>query len=387
MATLVANGIAICVERKELARALRWVLPAAPKKSKLPVLCNVLLETGDGTLALTTHNLSLSLRTEIPAEVRSEGKLTLPAHLLSRLVSAALGDQVQLQPTDDPTRVRISCGAHEATMYGIDAADFCAPPAVDAAAEGAITWQLPADRLGWAIGETSFAAAREDTRPVLSGLLLWVHDGQLTGAAADGFRLAVSDQPLDEPQTEGRCLLPAADLQELARKLPSSPAPVVVTVLPMSLTQSSAVRFDWGAGQVTIRQIFGEFPNYERIIPQSTGCQVVAPLAELRSAVRLASLWSDADSQATRLEMDPEHLQVQGRNSITGEGGSAVPVVVKGDPIEITFNGRLLDEWLEKVAAGQVAMGFTTPQGPGLFSLVGRASPRYVVMPMQVGRR
>jgi len=180
--------------QENLAEGLSVVGRVVPTKSTLPVLSNVLLSTRDGELQLTANNLELSVAHRVPGAVEREGEITLPARLLADYVALLdHGQKVSLELNAKTHKVHLACGRYEANISGIDAEDFPPIPQVS----GGPSFTIPAATLKETITGVVFAAAPDDTRPVLAGALLRISGGSLTLAAADGFRLAVRTVELE----------------------------------------------------------------------------------------------------------------------------------------------------------------------------------------------
>src|ERR1700730_14956243 len=181
--------------QENLAEGLTVVGRVVPAKSTLPILSNVLLSTRDGELQLTANNLELSVDHRVPAAIAREGEFTLPSRLLSDYVALLdHGQKVELDLNPKTHKVHLACGRYEANVAGIHAEHFPPIPAVS----GGQSFSIPAGLLKQAINEVVFAAAPDDTRPVLAGVLVKMSGGSLTLAAADGFRLAVRTVELPE---------------------------------------------------------------------------------------------------------------------------------------------------------------------------------------------
>src|SRR5437763_15187306 len=203
--------------QENLAEGLSVVGRVVPNKSTLPVLSNVLLSTRDGELQLTANNLELSVAHRVPTTgISREGEITLPARLLSDYVALLdHGQKVELDLNPKTHKVHLACGRYEANIAGIDAEDFPPIPAVS----GGPSFAIPASILKEAINEVVFAAAPDDTRPVLAGVLLKMGGTTLTLAAADGFRLAVRTVELPDGGPDLQMILPAKTLSDVARLL------------------------------------------------------------------------------------------------------------------------------------------------------------------------
>jgi len=261
--------------QRALAEGLAVVERAVPTKSPLPVLSNILMATEEGRLKLASNNLEMAITTWVPAEIAEEGAVTLPARLLGDFVSSLGGGDVQMGLKPATKTMNLKCGRYEANINGIDADDF---PAIPTAAEGT-SWRVSARVLRLGIAQAAFAAATDETRPVLSGVLLTLEGDQLTLAAADGFRLAVRSVPLMDPVTEKLSLLvPSRTLIELARVLDDTDDAVEIAATPNQ--NQILFRTPAGLGQtpnllVVSRLIEGQFPDYQRIIPQGFQTRMV----------------------------------------------------------------------------------------------------------------
>src|SRR5437868_5234337 len=253
--------------QENLAEGLTVVGRVVPTKSTLPVLSNVLLSTRDGELQLTANNLELSVAHRVPAAISREGEITLPARLLADYVALLdHGQKVELDLNPKTHKVHLACGRYEANIAGIDAEDFPPIPAVS----GGQSFAIPASILKESISQVVFAAAPDDTRPVLAGVLLKLGGTTLTLAAADGFRLAVRTLDLPEGTPELQMIVPARTLTEVARLLPDSDEEVQISTTP----NGNQVYFGFAKTEITSRLIDGQFPDYQRIIPPSSKTNV-----------------------------------------------------------------------------------------------------------------
>src|SRR3954451_23545091 len=285
--------------QEHLAEGLTVVGRVVPSKSTLPVLSNVLLTTRDGELQLTANNLELSVAHRVPAAVESEGDITLPARLLADYVALLdHGQKVQLELNAKTHKVHLACGRYEANVAGIDAEDFPPVPAVS----GGSSFSVPAGLLKQAISEVVFAAAPDDTRPVLAGVLVKVGGGALTLAAADGFRLAVRTVDLPEGGPELTMIVPAKTLTEVARLLSDSEDEQVAI---NTTANGNQIYFAFGKTEITSRLIEGQFPDYNRIIPAESKTKIKLSTGDFLRATRAAAVFARDNSNIVRLECSP----------------------------------------------------------------------------------
>ncbi|HXG35395.1 MAG TPA: DNA polymerase III subunit beta, partial [Dehalococcoidia bacterium] len=209
--------------QENLAKGLSIVGRAVAARSTLPQTSHVVLASDQGRLKLAATNLEISITCWIGAQVEEEGAITVPARLLTDFVNSLPSERIDISLTPRGRQIHIVCGRNEATISGMDAADF--PPIPSVEDGGAIS--LDPGALRTAISQVEFAAAADDTRPVLTGVHTQLEDGQLTLAAADGFRLAVYHLPLSsEVKEKVEAIIPARALRELERLLTDQEEPV-----------------------------------------------------------------------------------------------------------------------------------------------------------------
>ena len=374
---------------ERLAEGLAIVGRVVSTKSTLPVLSNVLLQTEGGQLKLAATNLDLAVSCLIGAKIEQEGAITLPARLLIDYV-ALLSPGQPLRLELSGKKAHLTCGRFEANISGIDAEDFPPIPAV----EGGASLTIGAKALKEAIQQVVFAAAPDDSRPVLAGVLVTIKEGQLTMAAADGFRLAVRTIDLsDGAAPELTMIVPARTLTEVARGLPDDEDEQVdIAVTP----DQNQVRFKHKHAEVVSRLIEGQFPDYNRIIPKEAKTSVTLQTADFLRATKVAQVFARDNSMIVRLQMVPAEGDeaTLGKVTVTsssveiGDNTGDVDASVEGEAQQVAFNGRYLREALEALDAQQAHLEITGPASPGIIRPSGAARNGYlhVIMPMHVAR-
>ena len=385
--------------QQNLADGLGMVGRVVPGKSTLPVLSNVLLATDEGRLKLAATNLEMAMSVWVGAHVEQEGAITLPSRILSEWVSLLDKDQqISLALNPRNKRVHLQCGRYESNMSGIDADDFPPIPSVE---EGTSV-TLDASLLKDALTQVVFAAAQDESRPVLAGVLTRLEASKLVLAAADGFRLAVRELELpDGPEQPLNMIVPARALAELARVLPDEEGK---TVELAATPNRSQVLFKLGPSsgsgydvQLVSRLIEGQFPDYTRIIPQDAKTKALIGTRELLQATRAASVFARDNSMIVRLQLTPSEEQqelalgkvvVSSTSAEMGDNTGDLDASIQGDEQQVAFNGKYLREALEALNAPQVRLELTGPASPGIFRPSGGDSNGYlhVIMPMHVAR-
>lgn len=365
--------------RDNLAEGLSLVGRAVSSKSTLPILGNVLLATDQGRLKLAATNLELTFTYWIGAKIESEGAITLPARLLADYVGLLdKGQRVDLELQAVWRKMRLRCGRFEANIAGLEAEDFPLIPTVS----GGVGFNVEAGALKAAIAQVVFAAAQDDSRPALAGVLLSLKGQQLTLAAADGFRLGVRRLDLAETPAEPlSVIVPARTLSEVARVLPDGEGELVEVATTANKNQ---ILFRFDRVEVVSRLIEGQFPDYQRIIPSSAKTTAVMNTQELLKAARAAAVFVRDNNMIVRLELGPGRVVVTGSSAEVGDNTGEVDASVDGEATHVSFNARYLRDALEALGASQVVLQLTGPSSPGVFKPAGGDPTAYthVIMPL-----
>ena len=370
----------LSVMQENLARGLSVVSRAVSTRSTLPVLANVLLRTEDGGLRLTTTNLEIGLVYWVPAKVETDGATTVPAKLLTDLVTSLPGgSRVELETAANET-LHLTAGPFRSHLKGIDADEF---PSIQAVGERPTT-RIAQDVLKRALEETAFAAATDEARPILTGVL-WRFDGDsVTFAAADNYRIAVKTIQVLDPVSETSVVIPARALTELMRILGDTDEPVDVVIAQSRNQVLFHIQGDQPIDLVS-RLIDGQFPNYQSVLPKAHTTRAILDREELLRAVRPAALIAHESANIVKLQVSSngESGITVSANAEIGDHVGQVEADVEGDGTSIAFNAKYLADVLEKVTAEQFALELQGPLAPGVFKPVGDDRYVHVVMPVR----
>ena len=369
--------------QENLSRGLAMISRAVATRTTLPITQNVLMETDQSRLKLSATNLELAITTWVGAMVEEEGAITIPARLLSDFVGSLPNEKIDMELTPRPKGVRFQCARFQAHINGADAEEFPPIPTV----EDGITARIDPVVLRTAISRVVFAAATEDTRPVLTGVKLEASEQTLTLAGADGFRLAVYKAPLLEAvPEETHAIVPARTLGELQRLLADQDEPVDLVVTP----SKSQLLVHLKGVEIVSQLIQGTFPNYGQLVPQGFGTRAVVDLQEFNRAARAASIFARDGGGIVRLQMVPGSdgavgkMVVTSKAEETGDNEGEIDAKIEGDEAKIAFSSRYLTDVLGAMERGEVALETTTPSSPGVVKPVGNEDYVHVVMPMFV---
>ncbi|HEX78116.1 MAG TPA: DNA polymerase III subunit beta [Dehalococcoidia bacterium] len=379
--------------QENLSKGLSIVGRAVATRATLPITQNVLLATDQSQLKLVATNLEIATTCWIGAKVEEEGAITVPARLLTEFVNSLPSERVDLSLTPKTRSLSVRCARFEGHISGQDAGDFPPIPEVTEGVEAAID----AEALHEAITHVVFAAATEDTRPVLTGVYAEFKGKALTLAAADGFRLAVyktslSKKVAEKPQAvvsaqdRYEAIIPARALHELSRLLTEQEEPIGITLNPTK----GQVLFKLKNAELVSQLIQGTFPNYAQLIPQSYVTRTLVDTAEFLRATRMASIFARDGSGIVRLQITPGgeaapgKMVVSARAEEIGDNVGELDAIVEGEAAKIAFNGKYLADVLGVLHGGQIALETTSPSSPGVIKPVGREDYVHVVMPMFV---
>jgi DNA polymerase-3 subunit beta len=377
----------VIVSQPVLYKGLSAVSHVVSSRSILPIVSNILLATDHGRLKLSATNLEIGINYWVDAQIHEEGATTVPAKLLTDLVSRLPQTSVELTVGEESHTLNVKSQGSNANINGMDATEF---PLIPNAEGGEPPVILDATLLKEMIEEVAFAAADDDARPVLTGVLVQVSDEKLTFAAADAFRLAVRVVPLaGSGHLRGDLLIPARTLIELARILPSE-GTVEMIVTP----SRSQVLFHTTDLDMVSRLIDGTFPNFRQIIPQDHATRAVLERRAFANIVKCAELFARDSSNIARITikpgandgLEPGAVTIEATAEDLGDNTSTIAAAVEGKEMQIIFNVKYLTDVLSVIDTPEVALEVTAPSKPGVIRPVGSQDYLSVIMPMHINR-
>lgn len=374
------------VLQENLQRGLSIVGRAVATRSTLPITANVLLATDKGRLKLAATDLDIAISSWVGAKIDEEGATTVPSRLIGDFVSSLPPATVSLEIPERSRQMKLECARNESTINAMDAEDFPRVPEI----KDGVSLQLDPKALRRAIERVEFAAASDDSRPVLTGVHMKVDGTRLTLASADGFRLAVADITLPTAPGEPiEVIIPARALRELSRLIAEASEPIEIRVN----TQRTQVLFAMTDIEMVAQLIQGTFPNYNQLIPADYSTRCVVDVDEFKREARIAAIFARDGSGIIRLQLAPGsgmpgQLTISARADEIGDNEGKIDAEVEGEGSKIAFNSRYLSDVLGALS-GKVALEMTSPSSQGVFRALkpdGTAEGDYVhvVMPMFV---
>ncbi len=377
----------ITCKQQDLSRGLAVVSHAVSSRSTLPILANILMATDQGRLRLSATNLEIGINCWIDAEVQEEGSTTVPAKTFTDLVNSLAQGQVNLTVPDDSQTISVKSEKSNATVKGMDPSEFPLIPSAEGNESPII---LEAGQLKDMIAQVVFAAADDDSRPVLTGVLAEVNNEKISFAAADSFRLALRVSPLaGHDEAHNSILIPARTLAELARILPSEGA-VQMVVTP----NRSQVLFHTEHVDLVSRLIEGTFPNIRGAIPKEYVTRAVVETKEFAAAVKSVTPFARDSSNIARVKVaggtgagiEPGSLSIEATAEDIGSNVTTINAAVDGPEQQIIFNVKYLSDILSVMDTPEVALELTSSSRQGVIKPVSSVDYTYVIMPMSSNR-
>jgi len=369
--------------QENLNRGLNIVGRAVAARSTLPITQNILLSAEQSRLKLAATNLEMATTCWIGAKVEQEGNITVPARLVTDFVNSLPNDLIEINLPAASRIMELKSGHSQAHINGINAADFPPIPQIN----DGITTTIEAANLREGITQVTFAAATEESRPVLTGINTEFDGEQLNLVAADGFRLAVHKTTLGSPVSEKfAVIIPARTLNELNRLLGEQEEPVEITVNK----QKSQALFRLKDAEIVSQLLQGSFPNYSQVIPQSYTTRAVVDISEFLRVTKISSIFARDASGIVRLvitpgaELTPGKVTVSAQAEEVGDNVGEIDALTDGEEAKIAFNVKYLSDVLSVLHQSQVALEVTTPSSPGTIRPIGVDNYVHVVMPMFV---
>src|SRR5581483_2285983 len=368
---VVGTGLRIRISRDELAAKLAVVARGVSTRTAVLVLGGIQLRAEGEKLHLAATDMEVSLRAAVDAGVDAEGTAVVPGRLLLDIARSLPEGEVTVEHKPEEAVVVVSAGSATYRLHTYSTEDFPRLPDVD---DGAL-YTLERDALVETIGRVSRSASRDESRPVLTGILVRFEPGKLVMAATDSYRLAVKETPVGGTLPELEAIIPARALQELARIAAGSDE-VQLGV------QDNHVVFGSDGTWLTTRRIDGQFPNYRQLLPEQFEHEVAITRDEVLDVVRRVSLMAQRNSPI-RLRFAEGELTVRAVTQDVGEAAESLPVPYNADPLEIGFNAEFLRDGLESVEAETITFKLISPLRPAV--LEGDSDDYvYLIMPIRL---
>lgn len=358
------------VTQENLNRALGAVARVANTRGTLPILANVLIKTTNNRLSISATNLDIAITYYIGAKVSIEGSITVPAKLMQDFVGSLPGEIINLDLQE--TKLHVSTKQYNSVVNGIVADDFPVMPAI----QGGEKWNIKATSFKKALQQVVFAASSDETRPVLTGVLLKAQKGRLFLAATDSYRLAEKDLGANKQNID--LLVPASAMQDLLRVLGDDDSDIEIT------HNDQQVLFRVGDVELVTRLVDGKYPDYNKLIPSSFESTATLKRSDLVNVTKVSSLFARESAGSVTIELDESTnvLSIRSIASQLGENTATAEAKITGGG-KITLNSRYLLDALNVFSGDEVTFGFNGKLEPTLLTDPKNQDHKHVIMPLK----
>lgn len=366
------------IEREELLHGLHLTQGIVERRTTIPILANVLLESSGDGVVISATDQEVGVRRQCAAIVKSPGALTTAARKLFEIVRECPDGPLTLKSLEN-NWISVISGKSRFRIVGLDPREFPAMPAPRGNDELARV-TIPAARFREIVSRTIFAVSLDETRMNLGGIYLERPDaGSIRAVATDGHRLAMITRPVEGVGKGDGVILPRKGVNEISKVIEGSDEDIVLTI------QGGVAHTAQGGVELSMRLVEGEFPDYHQVVPKKSPRVMTIGVAEFLSALRRVSVVSSERNRGIKLRIENGKLEVSSMNPDFGEATEEVTVDFSSDVVSIGFNARYLMDVLAVLPGdSQVEMSFNDDVSPGVIRAVGDADFLYVVMPMRL---
>jgi DNA polymerase III subunit beta len=368
--------VKLSLSTANLLAQLQTTTRVASTRSVVQALSGVMVSaSADSASELLATDTEIGLRVPLTADVERPGAVVLPARLFLDVVRTLPADRLTFELRSAEQDVELICGSATFHLRTLRSEDF--PSLPSPSPETRIT--LPTEAFVQTVSQVARSASRDETRPVLTGILMSASGQQLRMVATDSYRLSVKESALQTPlQGALEANIPARALQELARIAQQDTA----ESLSVSVGQNQVI-FELGDIVLSSRLIDGQFPNYRQLLPESVEHELRIASGELGDVVRRISLLAQKNTPL-RLGFSEGELTISAQTPDVGEASEAIPVPFKGEPFEIGFNPEFLRDGLESVESEELVLKLISPLRPGLIESPDSGDFVYLIMPIRL---
>lgn len=362
--------------QENLEKAVSITSRFASTRAQLPVLGNILISSQKSKIYVSSTNLEISASVQVGAKIEEEGEISVPAKVMSELVSNLPRETITL--TSEKEQLKLATPNFASTVLGINASDF---PKVPNSLNKEKSLNIPHDVLLKALNQVLFAASMDETRPVLTGVLFLFKKSTLSLIATDGFRLSKKTINIKAAEGGSSIVIPKAVLGEIGRTV-SDDGAIFLGI------QEKEKQVVFGVGDIvlTSRLLEGEYPDFEKIIPKSSNVKVFLDKDEFLRAVKLASIFARESANIVKLKILKDSVKFSAESSAAGSQETSVDAKVESGvkDFETAFNYRFLEEFAHSVTGEEIKMEFSGVSSAGVFTDSTDESYLHLIMPVKI---
>lgn len=360
----------IC-SRKSLQEGVQTVARAVSSRTSLPILGHIMMKTEDDRLRLVAYDLEIGLEHIVEASVQEPGALTIPARVVSDIISTFPDTDVQLSTEPNGT-VNLKCGTSDFSILGLPPEEFPMLPEVTEE----VKFKIDSGVLREGIAKTIFAVSTDESRVILTGMLLQIGSNQLKLVSTDTHRLCVFDCPISDCEGSVNAIVPARAMQEVTRIADDGEVDVVISPSQIKFTSDDTV--------LVSRLIEGQFPNFEKVIPTEFNRKLIVPTELFAQAMRRVEIVARESSQRTKFTIANGTLTLTAESPTIGRAHEEVEVIKEGEDIRLAFNAKYILDVLGVVETEAIEIELSGEVSPALIRPQGKDNYLYLLMPMHL---
>lgn len=362
----------ICA-RKDLYEGVQVVGRAVSARTSLPILGHLLVTAEEDRLRIAATDLEIGMQCVVPASVQEPGSMTAPARTLTEVLASLPESEVAIS-VDESNAVSLKCATSDFSILGLPPEEFPMLPEV----REEVSFNIDREVLHDGIKKTAFAISPDESRAILTGILMSVSETGLVLVSTDGHRLCKCDCSLADSRGAVNAIVPGRAMQELMRIVPEAEGTVEVTI---SATQ---VKFEVDDTVLISRLIEGQFPNYERVVPTEWTKKLIVPTEQFLQSVKRAEIVARDNNNRTIVQTLDGKLVITAESGNIGSAREEVEVIREGDDLKMAFNARYLLDMLSVVDTEAVEVELSGEVSPALLRPQAQENYLYVLMPMQI---
>lgn len=367
----------VTIERNELLASLYLVQGIVERRTTIPILGNVLIQTGKSGITIAATDQEIAVRRQCKADVKQKGSLTTGARKFYEMIREFGEGPVAIRSLEN-NWIEVSAGRSRFRLVGMDSRDFPAMP--EPSSDKGRAWKIGGEVLTDMIEHTVFAVSADETRVNLNGIFAECsEEGRLRMVATDGHRLAMITRDVESAEPGKGVIIPRKAVMELRKVLESGNEPLEISI---DEGVAHAIR---GSVQMSMRLVEGEFPDYQQVIPSKSERKAIMAAGELLAALRRVSIVSSERTRGVRLQLESEKLELSSINPDVGEAAEEIEVEYEGDPVGVGFNAKYLIDALSVLSSEErIEIGLNDELSPGAIRRPDDPDYCYIVMPMRL---
>ena len=359
--------------QKELLKNLQIVQKAVSTQSTLPVLSNILFEAEGQKVRICSTNLEISIKTQIDADVKNEGRITIPAKVLTSWVSFLKDGEIEVRNSSDNS-ILLKTKESDTKIKGISADEFPVLPKI----ENEVEFKISSQDLKKSINQVVFSCAHSSVRPVLSGVLIFGKGQQLHLVATDSYRLSEKDLKIKEKiKNEIYCIVPSKTMVELERIISSNENVKVVV-------SKNQILFSIGNVELISRLIEGKFPDYKQIIPKEQKTEVLIKKEDFCLVIKRVGIFAKENSNNIHFSFAKDKVEITTSQTEFGVEKSEIPAQIQGGENEVSLNGQFLLDALSVIESENIKVIMNEKLSPTIVKSEKDEDFTHVIMPLKI---